>query len=360
MNVLWIVSVLAVARGATVQTGNVQWFDLEAAQKHPEQLHILKAKAGINYQPYEQAWKEFRILFNKTYKTLEEESWRFEIFRENVQKIEEHNKLYHLGKKSYFLGVNQFSDLKHEEFLKFNGLKKTSFKNEGCSSYLSAHNLVVPDSVDWRTKGYVTDVKDQGQCGSCWSFSTTGSLEGQHYRKTGNLVSFSESQLVDCSGSFGNEGCNGGLVDSAFKYIKSVGGIESEDDYPYKPKERTCQFDDTKVATTVSGCVDVESGSESSLKKAVSEVGPISVAIDASHSSFQSYSGGVYDEPDCSSRQLDHAVLCVGYDTDDEGQDYWIVKNSWGVEWGDEGYIKMSRNKDNQCGIASEASYPLM
>lgn len=149
-------------------------------------------------------------------------------------------------------------------------------------------------------------------------------------------------------------------MDSAFKYIKSVGGIESEDDYPYKPKKRTCEFDDTKVASTVSGCVDVESGSESALKEAVSEVGPVSVAIDASHSSFQSYSGGVYDEQDCSSMQLDHAVLCVGYDTDDKGQDYWIVKNSWGVKWGEEGYIKMSRNKDNQCGIASEASYPLV
>lgn len=360
MNALWLVCVLAVARGATVQTGNVQWFDLESAQKHPEQLHILKAQAGINYQPYEQAWKEFKILHDKTYDALEEESRRFEIFRENVQKIEEHNKLYHLGKKSYYLGVNQFSDLKHEEFVKYNGLKKTSLKDGGCSSYLAANNLVEPDSVDWRKKGYVTDVKNQGQCGSCWSFSTTGSLEGQHFRKTGNLVSLSESQLVDCSQSFGNEGCNGGLMDNAFKYIKSVGGLESEEDYPYKPKQGTCKFDDTKVAATDTGCVDVESGSESALKKAVSEVGPVSVAIDASHSSFQSYAGGVYDEPECSSEQLDHGVLCVGYGTDDQGQDYWIVKNSWGAEWGEDGYVKMSRNKKNQCGIATQASYPLV
>ncbi|XP_052709424.1 procathepsin L-like [Crassostrea angulata] len=360
MNVLWIVSVLAVVSGANVQNENVQWFDLESAQKHPEQLHILKAKAGINYQPYEQAWKEFKILHDKSYEDHEEESRRFEIFRENVLRIEKHNKLFHLGKKSYYLGVNQFTDLKYAEFENFNGLKMTNLNNTKCSSHLSANNIVVPDSVDWRSKGYVTKVKDQGACGSCWAFSATGSLEGQYFRKNGKLVPLSESQLVDCSGSFGNEGCNGGFMENAFKYVKSVGGIESESDYPYKARQRTCAFDKTKVVATVSGCVDVESGSESSLKEVVSEVGPVSVAIDAGHSSFQLYAGGVYDEPLCSTSRLNHGVLCVGYGTSLQGKDYWIVKNSWGVRWGVEGYIKMSRNKNNQCGIASQASYPLV
>lgn len=149
-------------------------------------------------------------------------------------------------------------------------------------------------------------------------------------------------------------------MENAFKYVKSVGGIESESDYPYKARQRTCAFDKTKVVATVSGCVDVESGSESSLKEVVSEVGPVSVAIDAGHSSFQLYAGGVYDEPLCSTSRLNHGVLCVGYGTSLQGKDYWIVKNSWGVRWGVEGYIKMSRNKNNQCGIASQASYPLV
>ncbi|XP_078322730.1 procathepsin L-like [Crassostrea virginica] len=359
MTGLWIVCVLAVVRGASVQSGNVQWFDLEASQKHPEQLHVLRTKAGINFQPYEQAWKEFKILHGKSY-IGEEEFLRFEIFMENIQKIEEHNKMYHLGKKSYYMGVNQFSHLTHAEFVRYNGLNKTRPKVEDCSTYLSVTNFVMPDSVDWRTKGYVTDVKDQGQCGSCWAFSTTGSLEGQHFRKTGKLVSLSEQQLLDCSGSFGNEGCDGGFVDSAFKYIKSVGGIETEADYPYKTKKQHCTFDDSKIASKVSGCVDVDSGNETALQKCVAEVGPVSVAIDASRDSFQFYDGGVYDEPLCSTERLDHAVLVVGYDTDDEGQEYWIVKNSWGEFWGDHGYIKMSRNKKNQCGIATDASYPLV
>ncbi|XP_078322733.1 procathepsin L-like [Crassostrea virginica] len=359
MTGLWIVCVLAVVRGASVQSGNVQWFDLEAAQKHPEQLHILRSKAGINFQPYEQAWKEFKILHDKAY-VAKEEIYRFEIFRENVQEIEEHNKLYHLGKKSYYMGVNQFSDLTHAEFLKYNGLNRTLLNRQGCSSYLTVNKPAAPDSVDWRKKGYVTGVKNQKRCGSCWAFSTTGSLEGQHYRKTGKLVPLSEQQLVDCSSSFGNHGCNGGLMDKAFKYVESVGGIETEEDYPYTAKDNKCTFDDSKIAAKVSGCVDVESGSETALMTSVAEVGPVSVAIDASQPSFRSYQGGVYDEPMCSPTRLDHGVLVVGYDTDSEKQDYWIVKNSWSEQWGENGYIKMSRNKDNQCGIASKASYPLV
>jgi len=228
------------------------------------------------------------------------------------------------------------------------------------SLFLAPENSVVPDAIDWRDKDYVTPVKDQGQCGSCWSFSTTGALEGQHKRKSGVLTSLSEQNLVDCSKKFGNNGCEGGLMDNAFAYIKENHGIDTETSYPYEGKEGRCRYNKRAIGATDSGFVDVPAGSETHLKQAVASVGPVSVAIDASHESFQFYNEGVYDEQECSSEELDHGVLVVGYGTSEEGQDYWIVKNSWSPKWGRDGYVFMSRNKNNQCGIASSASYPLV
>lgn len=305
------------------------------------------------------AWKAFKDEHAKTYLSGSEEAIRKLIFADNLKKIELHNYLYSKGRTTYMLGVNQFADLTVEEYSKMmNGLKKNSNRTGG-ATYMSPNvDIDVPDTVDWRTKGYVTPVKDQGQCGSCWAFSTTGSLEGQHFRKTGALVSLSEQNLVDCSGTYGNEGCNGGLMDNAFKYIKANGGIDTEKSYPYEAQDDTCRYSPQNIGATDTGFTDIPQGDEEKLKEAVALMGPISVAIDAGHSSFQLYKSGIYNEPECTD-QLDHGVLAVGYGTDN-GVDYWLVKNSWGTVWGDQGYIKMSRNKDNQCGIASMASYPLV
>ncbi|XP_049272856.1 procathepsin L isoform X2 [Rhipicephalus sanguineus] len=306
-------------------------------------------------------WEAFKATHNKSYQSHMEELLRFKIFTENSLIIAKHNAKYAKGLVSYKLGMNQFGDLLAHEFAKiFNGYRgQRSARGSTFMPPANVNDSSLPSTVDWRKKGAVTPVKNQGQCGSCWAFSATGSLEGQHFLKDGELVSLSEQNLVDCSQSFGNNGCEGGLMDNAFKYIKANDGIDTEESYPYEAVDAKCRFKKDDVGATDTGFVDIEQGSEDDLKKAVATVGPISVAIDAGHSSFQLYSEGVYDEPDCSSESLDHGVLAVGYGVKD-GKKYWLVKNSWGESWGDNGYILMSRDKNNQCGIASAASYPLV
>uniref|UniRef100_F6T6N4 Cathepsin L1 n=2 Tax=Ciona intestinalis TaxID=7719 RepID=F6T6N4_CIOIN len=311
-----------------------------------------------------QTWKN---LWKKVYQTVEEEEQKMATWFNNWNKISEHNMQYSLKQKSYRLEMNEYGDLTSEEFSSMmNGYRndiRLKRKSTGGSTYLNllsfGSQIQLPTLVDWRKHGLVTPVKNQGQCGSCWSFSATGSLEGQHKKKTGKLVSLSEQNLIDCSTPEGNDGCNGGLMDQAFKYIKIQGGIDTEAYYPYEAKDDTCRFNITDSGATDTGFVDIKSGDEEMLKEAAATVGPISVAIDASHTSFQFYSNGVYSETACSSTMLDHGVLVVGYGTEN-GKDYWLVKNSWGEGWGEAGYIKMSRNADNQCGIATQASYPLV
>ncbi|CAG10432.1 unnamed protein product, partial [Tetraodon nigroviridis] len=293
-----------------------------------------------------------------------EEAARRQIWLSNRKLVLVHNILADQGIKSYRLGMTQFADMDNEEYKRLISLGclgafNASAPRKGSAFFRLAEGTPLPTTVDWRDKGYVTGVKDQKQCGSCWAFSATGSLEGQNYRKTGKLVSLSEQQLVDCSGDYGNMGCGGGLMDSAFKYIQENGGIDTEESYPYEAEDGKCRFKPQNIGAKCTGYVDVTAGDEDALKEAVATIGPVSVAIDASHSSFQLYESGVYDELECSSEDLDHGVLAVGYGTDN-GQDYWLVKNSWGLGWGQKGYIMMSRNKHNQCGIASMASYPLV
>jgi cathepsin L len=304
-------------------------------------------------------WALFKTTFGKQYSTAEEITRRL-AWEANVAIIRQHNLEHDLGLHTYTLGLNNYADLTNAEFNQvMNGLRVNASQTRSANrrTYVAPAGVEAPTSVDWRTKGYVTPIKDQGQCGSCWAFSSTGSLEGQHFAKTGKLVSLSEQNLVDCSRKQGNMGCNGGLMDQAFTYIKENNGIDTEASYPYKAVDQQCHFKAADVGATDTGYTDVAQQDENALQSAIATVGPISVAIDASHSSFQLYRSGVYNERACSATQLDHGVLAVGYDSE-AGQDYYIVKNSWGTSWGNKGYIYMSRNKNNQCGIATMSSYP--
>jgi cathepsin L len=260
---------------------------------------------------------------------------------------------------SYELDVNHFIDKPH--FIKMNNF----IKRDECHNCFNDESLLVPHSVDWREKNAVTNVKNQGNCGSCWSFSTTGSIEGIHAIKKNKLLNVSEQQLVDCSSSYGNHGCQGGLMDNAFKYVID-NGLCSEIEYPYQGVSDMCQSNQCKSIVEINDYSDIEPNNEKVLMRAVSHQ-PISVAIQANLTSFRFYKRGVYQDPQCGD-QLDHGVLIVGYGTDIlQGLDYWIVKNSWTSNWGDEGYIKILRNYEKHggdssgmCGIASQPSFPII
>jgi C1A family cysteine protease len=263
---------------------------------------------------------------------------------------------------SYELDINQFIDkplpIKMTNFIKTNDC-------HNCFTHTTNDDFIIPKSIDWRERNAVTHVKNQGDCGSCWSFSTTGALEGIHAIKKGELINASEQQLMDCSDQYGNKGCQGGLMDNAFKYVIHK-GLCSEKEYPYSGEEGICQSNQCTPVVQINNYSDVESNNEKTLMRAVAHQ-PVSVAIQANLSSFRFYKRGVYQDSLCGD-QLDHGVLIVGYGTDIlQGLDYWIVKNSWTSNWGDEGYVKILRNYEKyggdssgMCGIAIQPSFPII
>ena len=306
---------------------------------------------------------DFQDRFSKKYENSFELEDRFNIFRDNVHNIISHNAL---ANKTFTMDINQFTDLTEEEFRSSHvgGLFRSKYafaglNSKSCSSF-SSTGATLPTSVDWRTKNAVTPVKDQGQCGSCWSFSATGAIEGAWAVTKGSLVSLSEQELVDCAGiKYGSMGCNGGLMDGAFNFAID-NGICADSSYTYT--SGTTQTGGTckkcSSAVTVKACFDVKPSDQVSLKEAVS-IRPVAIAIEADTRYFQSYSSGILTSDTCGTN-LDHGVLIVGYG-EDSGQKYWLVKNSWGTSWGDGGYLKIARSESTSdggvCGIAMEPSF---
>ena len=280
---------------------------------------------------------------------------RYNIWTANYKFIEDTNNEKH----DYTLKMNEFGDLTLDEFAAAH-LKLTPKKTQTASISVKAR---IPDTIDWRTSGAVTPVKDQGQCGSCWAFSAVAAIESRCWIKhhPAAIDVLSEQELVDCSGPEGNEGCNGGWMDQAFDYVKKTGGLASSKDYPYVAYDQKCKGTGKKHWCKVTGWTDITKNNQMEMKTAVAD-GPISVAIEADTSVFQFYSSGVIDSSACGTT-LDHGVAVVGYGKNGN-KDMWIVKNSWGKSWGMSGYVLIKRNDAGKdagiCGIASAASYPII
>nr|CAD1826112.1 unnamed protein product [Ananas comosus var. bracteatus] len=296
----------------------------------------------------------FAARYGKRYGSVEEIKRRFGIFRESLELIRSTNR----KGLPYKLGINQFADMSWDEF---RASRLGAAQN--CSATLKGNHKMtgeaIPETKDWREDGIVSPVKDQGHCGSCWTFSTTGALEAAYSQATGKSISLSEQQLVDCAYAYNNFGCNGGLPSQAFEYIKCNGGLDTEDSYPYAGVNGVCSYKPENVGVKVLDSVNITLGAEDELKHAVGVVRPVSVAFEVVNG-FKLYKGGVYSSDSCGSTPMDvnHAVLAVGYGVEN-GVPYWLIKNSWGKDWGVDGYFKMELGK-NMCGVATCASYPIV
>ncbi|KAL9254969.1 Senescence-specific cysteine protease SAG39-like protein [Drosera capensis] len=300
--------------------------------------------------------EEWMAQYGRTYKDDVEKARRFEIFKRNVELIDAHNQM----DKGFTLGENSFTDLSDEEFqATYTGLKgienlesmynSASFKYENITS--------APASVDWVAKGAVTPIKHQGQCGSCWTFATSATIEGLHKITTGKLVSLSEQQILDCDIHGHQLGCKGGYYTEAYKFVKKNGGLTTETNYPYVGRQQTCKKN-VPVAAKIGGYQQVPRNNEKALQNAVANQ-PVAVAVDSNSTTFKNYKSGVYKDS-CGTR-INHAVTVVGYGQASDGTPYWLIKNSWGTTWGEKGYMKLQRNikdRKGRCGVAMIPAYP--
>ncbi|KAI4343022.1 hypothetical protein MLD38_027572 [Melastoma candidum] len=300
-------------------------------------------------QQHHEGWMH---TYGRVYTDEGEKQRRSQIFNDNVKFIQEFNRRNDV---SYKLAVNKFADLTKEEFLATYANLKVDARPSSSSHtnrFRYENFTAIPKSLDWRSKGVVAPIRDQGTCGACWAFSAVAAIEGITKIKTGKLTPLSVQQLVDCDHS--NSGCSGGLMSPAFEYVQGNGGLVAEDTYPYNAEDGTCNVRGRPVAK-VTGYEQVTRNDEKALLKAVANQ-PVSIGVDAN--GFQFYSGGVFDGP-CDT-YLNHAITAVGYGTVG-GKKYWLMKNSWGEDWGEDGYLKIERDVESEtglCGIAMDASYP--
>ncbi|XP_007241327.2 cathepsin S, ortholog 1 [Astyanax mexicanus] len=318
-------------------------------------LLLVPVQGELDWNIY---WNSWKVEFNKTYSNVSEEVFRSAVWKQNYLDVMKHNKAASSGHHSYTLGINHLSDMTADEVnYQMNGLMVEAGPRLEVNDsiwFLSESSPPLP-RVDWTEKGLVSPIQNQGPCGSCWAFSSVGALEGQMKKRTGRLVPLSPQNLVDCSVTVGNHGCRGGYLSKSFIYVIRNKGIDSDSFYPYEHKDGVCRY---AVGGRAGYCssFQVLPQSEEALIRAVSAVGPVSVGINAKLPSFHRYKSGIYDDPGCNPRMVNHAVLVVGYGTEG-GQDYWLLKNSWGLMWGEKGFFRMARNK-NQCGISNFAIYP--
>lgn len=293
---------------------------------------VVRAESSSSYkhiwQKLEHEFDLFKTRHGKFYSDNKEHDRRKNAFFDNNHEIQKWNKLFENGKISFKSGTNEYSDMPHGEFNSaMNGYKRSK-TSKRLKSY--AATAFVPPSVDWRRTGAVTPVQNQQMCRSCWAFGAAGALEAQLYKKTGHLVPLSVQNLVDCSASDGNHGCDGGCAEIAFDYVRKNGGIETNASYPYTGTYGKCRYRASQMGFVVDGFVEIPHGNETALTAAIYNVGPVAAAIDASRPSFQHYQTGIYDDPSCDANRLTHTVLIVGHGSEGPRRDFYIVKNSWG------------------------------
>ncbi|CAH2071171.1 unnamed protein product [Thlaspi arvense] len=317
----------------------------------PSRPNVFDAEASLIFE----SWM---VKYGKVYDSVAEKGRRLTVFKDNLRFITNRN----AENLSYRLGLTRFADLSLHDYNELcHGADPKPPRNHdfmtSSDRYKTSVSDVLPNSIDWRNEGAMTEVKDQGDCRSCWAFSTVGAVEGLNKIVTGELVTLSEQILINCNKE--SNGCRGGKVETAFEFIVN-NGLGTDNDYPYKAVNGVCdgRHKENNTNVVIDGYKNLPANDELALRKAVAHQ-PITAIIDSSSREFQLYESGVFDGT-CGTN-LNHGIVVVGYGTE-KGRDYWIVRNSWGNTWGEAGYMKMARNIANPrglCGIAMRASYPL-
>ncbi|XP_017155366.1 cathepsin L1 [Drosophila miranda] len=303
-------------------------------------------------------FEQFKKINNKTYSRNFDETRSLKAFEVNYKIIKDHNKNYQDGQTTFRLATNIMADMSTEGYLKnFLRLLKSqsNVADDNIAEIVGSSQMTnIPESLDWRRKGFTTPSQNQQSCGSCYAFSIAESIEGQIFKRTGKILSLSEQQIVDCSVSHGNQGCTGGSLRNTLKYLQSTGGIMRSDDYKYVSKKGKCQFVSDLSVVNITSWAILPVNNEQAIQAAVAHIGPIAVSINATPRTFQLYSDGVYDDASCVSTSVNHAMLVIGF-----GKDFWILKNWWGDRWGESGYMRLKKGI-NLCGIANYAAYAIV